>query len=86
MRYASGGPVSILVQGGADALAVEVDNDPATNTGRPVGEGTGNGLTGLRERVGACGGTLDAGPRPDGGWRLSARIPRRTPALPHPRG
>ena len=42
------------------------------------GVGTGNGLGGLRERIDACGGTLDAGPTADGGWRVAARIPRRS--------
>ena len=35
-----------------------------------------HGLRGLRERVGAVGGVLEAGPTPNGGWRLSARVPR----------
>ena len=44
------------------------------------GVGTGNGLGGLRERIDACGGTVDAGPTADGGWRVVGRIPRRSPA------
>jgi signal transduction histidine kinase len=40
-----------------------------------IGHGTGNGLRGLRERVGAGGGRLEAGPRESGGWRVAARIP-----------
>jgi two-component system sensor histidine kinase DesK len=37
--------------------------------------GDGNGLRGLRERVAARGGTLAAGPRPDGGFRLAVSLP-----------
>jgi signal transduction histidine kinase len=75
LRYAAGAPVTVLVRGERDALVVEVGNDPADADGALSGAGTGNGLRGLRERVDACGGTLDAGRRPDGGWRLEARVP-----------
>jgi signal transduction histidine kinase len=40
----------------------------------------GTGLQGLRGRITACGGTLEVGPTPDGGWLLGARLSRRIPA------
>jgi signal transduction histidine kinase len=77
LRYAAGAAVAVRVRGGGEALLVEVENAPASDEGRLAGVGTGNGLRGLRERVGACGGTLEAGPTADGGWLLAARLPRR---------
>lgn len=38
-------------------------------------DGQGQGLIGMRERVGMVSGTLDAGPRPGGGFRISAVLP-----------
>ncbi|WP_336206963.1 sensor histidine kinase [Nonomuraea sp. LPB2021202275-12-8] len=46
------------------------DNGPATS----AGEG-GSGLRGLAERLSQAGGTVEAGPLPQGGWRLAASIP-----------
>jgi signal transduction histidine kinase len=78
LRYASGANVRVLVRGADDELLVEVVNGPASAHAALAGAGTGNGLRGLRERVGDCGGRLEAGPDDDGGgWRVSARMPRR---------
>ncbi|MFF2026188.1 sensor histidine kinase [Streptomyces sp. NPDC058171] len=38
-------------------------------------DGRGHGMIGMRERVGMVGGTLDAGPRPGGGFRISVLLP-----------
>jgi signal transduction histidine kinase len=56
----------------ADAVELEVvDNGSAEVTGG----GTGNGLTGMRERVALFGGELESGRGAGGGWSLRARLP-----------
>jgi signal transduction histidine kinase len=45
-----------------------------------AGSSGGNGIAGMTERATALGGTLQAGPRPEGGFRVRALLPVRSPA------
>jgi signal transduction histidine kinase len=49
----------------------------SAGAGAQAVESPSTGLQGLRERVGAYGGTLEAGPTQQGGWRVSAQLPRQ---------
>jgi signal transduction histidine kinase len=62
---------------------VRVVHEPSTVQIEVIDDGTaaaepgdGFGLTGMRERVAVFGGSLEAGPAPGGGWRLTAVLPR----------
>lgn len=77
LRHATGSSIDVLVRGERDALIVEVVNGPPTGAVLLADIGTRTGLTGLRERMDAVGGRLEAGPTDSGGWRLSARLNRR---------
>lgn len=89
--YRHAGPVTatVLVSYTDDELVVQVDNDAAAHlsgsagaatgagTGQPApGAGAGAGIAGMRERAESLGGELQAGPRPGGGFRVLARLPR----------
>jgi len=54
------------------AVDILVENGPGRGGG--AAPGAGHGLMGMRERVALFGGELDAGPLPDGGFRVHARL------------
>ena len=78
VRHAGGATATVRVTYADDAVTVEVNDD---GTGASVavpdgsGGGSGNGITGMRERAVALGGQLDAGPRAGGGFRVRAWLP-----------
>jgi signal transduction histidine kinase len=77
VKHATGAAATVLVEYRADDLRVEV-TDTGGRVGQPAAAGTGRGLVGLRERVAVYGGTLRAGLRPTGGYRVTATIPADT--------
>ena len=72
MRHAPSAPVRVGISYREQCVQVEIVNDAGPVAGP---RGSGRGLIGLGERVAIFGGQLDAGPRPDGGWRLTATLP-----------
>ncbi len=54
---------------------VEVDVRDKGVGGRTADDGTGHGIAGMRERATALGGSLQAAPRPEGGYRVTAHLP-----------
>jgi signal transduction histidine kinase len=73
-RHAPGAPTRVRIHHGEDRLELEIANGPGGGRGA-VGAGGGQGLIGMSERVRLYGGTLDAGPGPDGGFAVRARLP-----------
>ncbi|WBB67262.1 histidine kinase [Micromonospora sp. WMMD812] len=71
IRHAGVPGCRITVEQRPDELTVEVVDD---GRGGPVG-GEGHGIVGMRERVALLDGRFHAGPRPDGGFRVAARLP-----------
>lgn len=74
VKHASGATAEVTVEYAADHLRVEVA-DTGGRPGASASSGSGRGLIGLRERLTVYGGTLQAGPRPRGGYRVKALIP-----------
>ena len=76
IRHSGSREAKVVIEYGAESVALRVDDKgPATAGGDTGG---GNGLVGMRERAAALGGSVDAGPRPDGGFRVRASLPLTT--------
>ena len=86
-RHAGAVRAVVRVRRDGDRLELEVVNDPAagragsdSGTTGDTGGGSGHGLAGMRERARLSGGTLEAGPVGDGGFRVRASLPLRESA------
>nr|WP_037841447.1 sensor histidine kinase [Streptomyces sp. NRRL F-5126] len=75
VRHSGSRTASVLIRYRPDAVELRVD-DAGPPTGVEAG-GSGNGLTGMRERAAALGGRVEAGPRDDGGFRVRVTLPVR---------
>jgi signal transduction histidine kinase len=75
LRHARGASSRVFLRWSDGALELEiVDHGPPQN-GTKRDASTGRGLAGMRERVAMCAGTLEAGPCPDRGYLVRARLP-----------
>jgi signal transduction histidine kinase len=85
VKHAVGSSAVVRVDYGADRLTIEVtDTGGGPSSSAGAGAGSGRGLIGLRERLALYGGTLRAGPRIRGGYRVEAVIPLTATAAPSP--
>ncbi|MEV4148267.1 histidine kinase [Amycolatopsis sp. NPDC049691] len=75
-RHAAAATASVRIDHRPGTLVVRVDDDGKST----VDSVPGVGLTGMRERVTALGGRLDAGPRREGGFSVRAELPVDDPA------
>lgn len=74
MRHSNQASSSIRVNRNEHELTVQIDNQIGDEASRD-GVGLGQGILGMKERATALGGVVEAGPRPDGGFRVFARLP-----------
>lgn len=78
LKHAAGRRTVLRVDRTRHAIVVEASTEGSD--GAAVIPGAGRGLAGLAERVTSLGGEFSAGPRPEGGFAVSARIPAGGPA------
>lgn len=75
MRHAPGSAIDVSVDVSPSTVTVTVENGPADAAStQPAAPGAGLGLAGVRERVAALGGSVEAGPTDLGGFRVQALL------------
>lgn len=76
LRHSGSDRACVAVSYTPDSVAIEV-SDSGGKTKRRLRSGTGSGLVGMQEWAAAVGGSVDAGPRPSGGYAVQAKLPRK---------
>lgn len=77
-KHAAGAKTHVRLAHRSAEIAMQVENEPPPEPGAVVAArlpSGGNGLLGMKERVGALGGVFVSGPTDAGGFRVSAVIP-----------
>ncbi len=83
-RHAGPAEATVLLDYRPDELRVQIDDDGRGTGAAAAKLGSGSGLTGMRQRAEALGGTLVAGPRPGSGFRVTATLPTGPPGDSEP--
>lgn len=81
-KHAPGAVVHVALVSTDDLIVLTIENSAPKHPAEPSFPASGHGLVGVRERVDLLGGQLQSGPNPDGGFRLTARIPRAYESAP----
>lgn len=71
VRHAEATMAVVAIERLADELLVTIDDDGTGLAGAPEG----SGILGMRERAALLGGSVEVGPSPRGGTRVTARLP-----------
>jgi signal transduction histidine kinase len=74
LKHAKAQRATVRVRFVDDRVELEIADDGRGSSAQS--NGSGHGLSGMRERVALYGGTLDAGPQPQGGWAVQASLPQ----------
>jgi signal transduction histidine kinase len=79
-KHAPGAQATVRVEYDEAQIRVSIRNTPPNGQrGALAGTGSGLGLAHLRQRIELVHGTMQAGPEPDGGFRIEATLPAYVP-------
>ncbi len=78
LRHAGAVAVRVSLEGAAGTATLRIEHGRSTGRATGASASGGMGIPGMRERIGAVGGVLEAGPTVDGGFAVVARVPVAT--------